>query len=817
MNIDSSNLIWIILFGQFSVNLLIFILFISGLGAKKSSSQEAKALRDEIERLNSRLSIKEVELSEALAQRFEGEEEVRRALEDRSSLKQEYEKKLQDPIRHKELEIIREENQKLNARFSAKEQELSKALSQKAAAEEAFKKTSEDKGVIKQEYEKELQGLVDRKEFERLSEENQKLNSQVLAKDAELFRISAQKAAIEEAIKKAAEEEAGLKQEYQNKLQGLVDRKEFERLREENQRLNLLVSAKEQELFKTQALKSAIEGAFREISSSRAILGKEQEEKAKELLGPEILQRFEEEKGRLNSQVLAKEKELAEIAAQNSAAQEELKKTKSDSLFEKQKLEKLIVEEREKIHAQVQQKEKLADDLRKNMEVMVDKAELKALQEKFDQLNREVTAKDKELSEALAQKADAEESVKKSAEEQANLKQEYENKLQGLVDRKEFERLREENQKLNTEIIAKEEELSLVLEERKATGKKPAKASKDLQLPETLSAKAKSKEQAGQKEIPETDKSGKLKGGAYPKAPDPELTLSIAGELPKDLIPYVQEQEKKIGDLLRSTGLIEESLWQKALNYQKQHRSSSLIHYLLAYEYLKEEQLAECLCDYFKIPYLPLSKYEIPDEVVKLIPQDILEKYLVIPVYKSGNIINVVMGNPFDAKAIRAIEEITGCKVRPFVGLFSEIIATLKVYVRLKSEGSDKYPFFVESKSYTGLERRESVRIDAALDIEFLAEGGYKRSVTKNVSRDGFCFEAEMSLPMGSIFPIMVYLPVHINPLPIKVITKVVKIIPLADSRFELRLSTIKISKEELNKIIEFATLSNEKQSGRNP
>ncbi len=817
MSAEINSWIYIILFGQVSVNLLIFILFITGLRAKKSSSQEAKALRDEIERLNSRLSIKEVELSEALAQRSEGEVELKRVLEDKANQKQEYEKKLQDPIRHRELEIIREENQKLNARLSAKEQELSKAVSQKVATEEAFKKASEDKGVLKQEYEKELQGLVDRKEFERLQEENQKLISQVSAKDAELFRISAQKSAVEEAIKKAAEEEASLKKEYQSKLQGLVDSKEFERMREENKRLNLLASAKEQELLKTQALKSAIEGAFREISSRGAVLGKEQEKKAKELLGPEIIQGFEDEKRRLNSQVLAKEKELAEIAAQNYAAQEELKKTKSDFLSEKQKLEKLIADERENIQAQVQEKEKLVSDLRKNMEAMVDKAQLNALQEKCDQLNGEVTAKGKELSEALTQKANAEESVKKSAEEQANLKQEYENKLQDLVDRKEFERLREENQKLNTEIIAKEEELSLALEEKKATGKKSGKVSKDLPLPEIPSAKAKNKEQAGQKEIPEIDKPGKLKGGSHTKTPDLEPALGIAGELPNDLIPYVEEQEKKIGELLKSTGLIEESLWQKALNYQKELRGSSPIHYLLAYEHLKEDQLAECLCDYFKIPYLPLSKYEIPEDVVKLIPQDILEKYLVIPVYKSGNIINVVMGNPFDAKAIRAIEEITGCKVRPFVGLFSEIIATLKTYGRLKSGGSNKYPFFVESKSYAGLERRESVRIDAALDIEFLTEGGYKRSVTKNVSRDGFCFEADMSLPVGSIFPIMVYLPVHINPLPIKVITKVVKVIPLPDNKFELRLNTIKISKDELNKIIEFATQSKEKQSGSKP
>lgn len=812
MNIDSSNLIWYILFGQFSVNLLIFIVFISGQRAKKTSSAETQVLRNEIERLNSRLSVKEEEFSEVLTQKSAREEELLAVREDTSNLKQEYEKKLHDPLRQKEIEIIREENQKLNVRLSAKEQELAKALSSKSAAEEAFKKVSEDKGVLKQEYEKELQGLVDRKEFERLKEENQKLNSELLVKEAELFKISAQKSAAEEVIKQSAAEEANLKQEYEKKLHGLADRKDLELLKEENQRLKVLVSTKEQELLKTLALKSAIEGAFREISSNRPVLGKEQEEKAKELLGPELLQRFEEEKKKLNSQILIKDKELVEAKAQNSAAQEELEKSKSDLLSQGQKSEKLIADEREKLSIQLQQKEKeftqaleqkekSAEELRKNMEAMVDKAQLAALQEKFDQST-------KELSEALAQKSKTEEAVKQAIEEQAKLKQDYEQKLQNMIERKEFERLREENQKLNAEIIAKEEQYSRAAEEKKAAGKKSGRAGKDAQALDSASVKDKSKEGSEEEGIPTS------KGAAFPKAGELEPSALFVGELPEDLISYVQEQEQKIGSLLKSNGLVEESLWQKALNYQKQHRGSSLMHYLLAYDYLKEDQLAECLCDYFKIPYLPLSKYEIPEEVVKQIPQDILEKYLVVPVFKSGNIINVVMGNPFDAKAIRAIEETTGCKVRPFVGLFSEIIATLKIFVHMRSGGSVKYPFFVETKSYTGLERRESVRIDAALDIEFLAEGGYKRSVTKNVSRDGFCFEAEISIPVGSIFPIMVYLPVHISPLPIKVITKVVKVIPLADNKFELRLNTIKIAKEELNKIIEFATSSKEKQSG---
>ena len=77
MSAEINSWIYIILFGQVSVNLLIFILFILSLRAKKSSDEESKALRDEIGQLNSRLSVKEIELSEALAQKSKSEEELR--------------------------------------------------------------------------------------------------------------------------------------------------------------------------------------------------------------------------------------------------------------------------------------------------------------------------------------------------------------------------------------------------------------------------------------------------------------------------------------------------------------------------------------------------------------------------------------------------------------------------------------------------------------------------------------------------------------------------------------------------------------------
>ena len=43
----------------------------------------------------------------------------------------------------------------------------------------------------------------------------------------------------------------------------------------------------------------------------------------------------------------------------------------------------------------------------------------------------------------------------------------------------------------------------------------------------------------------------------------------------------------------------------------------------------------------------------------------------------------VVMADPLDTKALKEVEEITGYKTKPFVGIISEIIAALEFYYKV--------------------------------------------------------------------------------------------------------------------------------------
>ncbi len=276
------------------------------------------------------------------------------------------------------------------------------------------------------------------------------------------------------------------------------------------------------------------------------------------------------------------------------------------------------------------------------------------------------------------------------------------------------------------------------------------------------------------------------------------------------------QKKKKIGEILLSHNLITKEMLDRALAYNEQS-GGSITQYLLAYGYIDERQLAQCLCTQFGIPYLPLTSYDISEEIIKLVPVDIAQKYWLIPVDKRGDSLMVVMIDPLDTRAIKEIEDVTGYKVMPFVGIISEIVEALEIYYKIfvrskEAKGSEKQaPFFIDSKTYRGLERRRSIRFKVKIDLQFAVGGSFKKTQTKNISRGGLSFDSDIALQVGSLITLQFDLPKTFSPLPILAIVQVARIISLGPNRFEISSKMIKISKQELTTLIEYASIYEEK------
>ena len=268
--------------------------------------------------------------------------------------------------------------------------------------------------------------------------------------------------------------------------------------------------------------------------------------------------------------------------------------------------------------------------------------------------------------------------------------------------------------------------------------------------------------------------------------------------------------KRKIGEILIANGLIERKTLDEALAYQKSH-GGSITQYLIAHEYLKEEDLTKCISVQFGYPYLPLRAYDIPLDIVKLVPVEIAKKYWLMPVDKIQNIITLVMSDPFDEEALDEVEKVTGCKAQPFVGILSDILKAIEKYYGIDigheelKKTKESAPLFVAEKKYTGVERRRSLRIHAKITVHFPFQGEYKRADTKDVSMHGLFFESANMLPVGSVLVMDVELPKSINPYPIPIVVKVVRAIELPSKSFDIGVEIVRVDAEDLAKIINYA------------
>jgi len=271
---------------------------------------------------------------------------------------------------------------------------------------------------------------------------------------------------------------------------------------------------------------------------------------------------------------------------------------------------------------------------------------------------------------------------------------------------------------------------------------------------------------------------------------------------------FTVPKRKKIGQILLERKLITQDILDEALKCQ--HKTGiGVTQYLLSAKYIREEDLAKCICAQFGFPYLPLEAYEIPQEVIQLIPKDLAQKYWLIPIDKIDNVLTVVMADPIDVDAIKEVEEKTGYRIQPFVGLISDIVKAIEGYYHLTIKNGYKHDheaaLSLGNDRYDGSERRRSVRLNAKIDIHFPLQEEYRKSQTKNISFHGFLFQSEKALPLGSYVVLQINLPREVSLSPISAVVKIVRVTQLSARAFDIGAETVKIREEDARLMIQHA------------
>jgi hypothetical protein len=121
----------------------------------------------------------------------------------------------------------------------------------------------------------------------------------------------------------------------------------------------------------------------------------------------------------------------------------------------------------------------------------------------------------------------------------------------------------------------------------------------------------------------------------------------------------------KLGEMLLRAGTLNEAQLERVLNAQAIY-GGRLGTNLVEMGLVGEEELARLLNDKLGVPYLDAAALEsVSDELLALIPLDMVRRYRVLPVALQGRRLTVTMADPWDLNAIDEIGFVTGMVVVP--------------------------------------------------------------------------------------------------------------------------------------------------------
>ena len=144
----------------------------------------------------------------------------------------------------------------------------------------------------------------------------------------------------------------------------------------------------------------------------------------------------------------------------------------------------------------------------------------------------------------------------------------------------------------------------------------------------------------------------------------------------------------KIGEMLLKGNLITPEQLRSALETQKKTKER-IGSVLVKTGAIKEPELLSFLGRQFNIPVVDLAKYEINGEVVRLLPEEMVQKHLALPINRIGAKLIVAVADPSNMAIIDAIGFKTGYAVELVLASEREITTAINKYFDQTMEFKD--------------------------------------------------------------------------------------------------------------------------------
>lgn len=143
--------------------------------------------------------------------------------------------------------------------------------------------------------------------------------------------------------------------------------------------------------------------------------------------------------------------------------------------------------------------------------------------------------------------------------------------------------------------------------------------------------------------------------------------------------------ERKLGEMLVRDDIISDTQLEVALDQQTE-RGGSLGRIIIESGYASEYDLAAALGRQLEVPFITLSHYEIDPEILDSIPSDIVRKYQIIPVDRTGDTLTVALADPSNIVLIDELRLLTNTKIVPVISFESDIQEAIRNYYPIEDD-----------------------------------------------------------------------------------------------------------------------------------
>src|SRR3989338_1494913 len=141
---------------------------------------------------------------------------------------------------------------------------------------------------------------------------------------------------------------------------------------------------------------------------------------------------------------------------------------------------------------------------------------------------------------------------------------------------------------------------------------------------------------------------------------------------------------KKLGELLVEAGLITQEQLDATLSDEKKEKGKRLGTLLVEKGFATELDIAETIAYQLNIPFLDIHTAVIEPEAIKLVPEKLARKHVIIPLYiEKKNVIKIAMADPLNMEALDDIRFATNYQRSPMVATATDIVKAIKTHYHI--------------------------------------------------------------------------------------------------------------------------------------